>query len=182
MNIPKMKKTAVFYYSHNGSNDYLAHRIASDLKCPIEEIEPLWNVQFFLLFGLHLGNKRISTDLSEIERIILVGPIWMGKVIAPLKSFINKYKNQVDEWVFTTCCGSGFEKKNDKFGHALVFNKIEELLGDQCSHCEAFPVTLVLPEDQREDGKLVMETRLSEDNFEGEILKIYELYLEKLKG
>lgn len=177
-----MKKTAVFYYSHNGSNDYLAHRIASDLNCRIEEIKPIWNVQFLLMFGLHFGNRKISANLSEIERIILVGPIWMGKVISPLKSFVRKYKNEVDDWVFTTCCGSGFEQKEDKFGHGLVFHKMEELLNGNCTHCEAFPITLVLPEDKREDGKLIMETRLNEDNFTGEILEIYKRYLAKIKS
>lgn len=175
-----MKKSIVFYYSHNGSNYYLANKIAKDLDCPIEEIKPAWNVHLLLLFGLHPGNRKIRSQINSFDRVIIVGPIWMGKVISPLKSFVKKHRNKVDEWVFVTCCGSSYKVKDEKFGHGLVFEKMRELLGEKCIHCEAFPITLVLPDDKKEDGELIMNTRLNEDNFTGEIQERYNKFIAKL--
>ena len=177
-----MKKTIVFYYSKNGSNNFLAHRIARDLNCPIEEIKPIWNFHLLLLLGIHPGNKKTKAKLEDYDRIILVGPIWWGKVIAPLKSFIDQNREKVNDWVFTTCCASSYEKKDEKFGLGHVFAKVRELLGEKCSQCEAFSVTLLLPEEQREDAQLVMNTRLSEQNFKGAILQRYNAYLEGLRA
>lgn len=104
----------------------------------------------------------------------------MGKLIAPLKQLLAKYKSQIHKLVFVTCCGSGFEQKDKKFGHGLVFNKVKDILGDKCVHYEAFPITLVVPEDKREDPDSVMKTRLSEENFKGEIAERFDRFISAL--
>ena len=175
-----MKETIVIYYSNNGSNRYLATRIAKSLNCEKEEIKPRMNVHFFLLFGISFGIKKIKSNLSDYDRIILCGPIWMGKFIAPLKEFVKKYNKTIKDLIFTTCCGSNYEMKDEKFGHGLVFNKIKEMLKEKCSHCEAFPISLILPDDKKEDPNIVMKTRLNDDNFKGEILDRYNSYIQKI--
>lgn len=74
----------------------------------------------------------------------------MGKLIIPLKNFIMKYINETNNLIFITCCGS-ILKKNEKFGHNLVFNEVKKITRGKCIHCEAFPITLVLPDEQKED-------------------------------
>ena len=88
-----MKKTIVYYYSRKGSNMFLAERIAKDLNCDIEKIKPRLNIFFFMLFSLNFGIKKLRHQPENYERILLCGPIWMGKFIPPLKSFVKKYKN-----------------------------------------------------------------------------------------
>ena len=175
-----MKKSIVIFYSNNGSNRFLANKIAESINCEIEEIKPRLNVQLLLMLGLSFGNKRIKTDLSNYDLIILCGPIWMGKFIAPLKSFVKKNKETIKELVFTTCCGSSFEMKDKKFGHGLVFKEIKEMLNEKCIHCEAFPIALVMPEDKREDPNTIMKTRLTEDNFKDEILNKFNAFIKYL--
>ncbi|MBT3207418.1 MAG: hypothetical protein HN704_15975 [Bacteroidetes bacterium] len=172
-----MKKAIVIYYSNNGSNRFLAKKITESLNCEIEELKPRLNVHFFLLLGLSFGIKKLKKNLSEYDLIILCGPIWMGKFIAPLKGFVKKYKLSMKELIFVSCCGSSFEMKDKKFGHALVFKEVNELLNGNCMHCEAFPVSLVLPEDKKEDAETVMKTRLSEDNFNGEIFNRFNSFI-----
>lgn len=41
-------KTMVYYYSRKGNNIFLAKRIANDLKCEIDEIEPGLNNLAFI--------------------------------------------------------------------------------------------------------------------------------------
>lgn len=83
--------------------------------------------------------------------------------------------------VFLSCCGSSFDMKDKKFGHELVFQEVIKIMGHKCSHCEAFPIPLVLPKEQREDPNSVMQTRLTNNNFEGEIRQRFDALVDKLK-
>ncbi len=79
--------------------------------------------------NIHLGIKPIKTNLKEYDKVILCGPIWMGKLIPPLRSFINKYIDSINKLVFVTCCGSTYEKKDEKFRSTVLFSKeVESIL------------------------------------------------------
>lgn len=173
-------KNVVIYYSKSGSNDYLAKYFAKKLNCQSERIIPIINAQLLMMIGIGLGIKKLNADLSKYDNVILIGPVWMGKFIYPLKSFLKKYGNKINKLYFLTCCGSSFDKKNDKFGHELVFNQVKELFPSNNIHCEAFPITMVIPREKQEDGELVMKTRLNDNNFKGEILEKANSIIEKL--
>lgn len=175
-------KNIVIYYSNNGSNRFIANKISEYLNCEIEEIRPVFNAHLLLLTGINPGIKKINNDLSAFDRVIMVGPIWMGKFINPLKAFIRKYNRDINKLVFVTCCGSDFELKDKKYGHGLVFKSVREIIGDRCEHCEAFPVTLLMSDEEKEVPEKVMETRLTEENFNGEIRKHFDIFIEKLKA
>ena len=153
----------------------------SNLQGDIEEIKPRLNVHLFLLFGFSLGNKRLKSNPTDYDRVILCGPIWMGRFISPLKDFVVRYRKKIGELVFITCCGSSFKMKNEEFGHGLVFKKVQEIT-ENCVHCEALPVTLVIPDDKKEDPQIVMNTRLSEANFNGEILHLFNEFIKKVSA
>ena len=130
--------------------------------------------------NIHLGIKPLKHNLKDYDRVILCGPIWMGKFIPPLRSFISKYNDHINKLVFVTCCGSTYKNRDEKFGHGLVFREIERILGDKCLFCQAFPVGLVLPDDKKEDPDAFMKTHLNDENFKGEIQEIYEAFIGKV--
>jgi hypothetical protein len=68
-------KIIVYYYSHKGSNSFLARRLARDLACDIEEIKPRLNVHLLMIMGLNLGNKSVKTKVDDYDTVILCGPI-----------------------------------------------------------------------------------------------------------
>jgi menaquinone-dependent protoporphyrinogen IX oxidase len=173
-------KTIVVYYSKSGNNKYLAEKVAKTLACDIEEIKPRVTAFFLLLFNLSFGNKPLKHNLKKYDRVILCGPIWMGKFVSPLKSFVKKYSKSIQQLYFITCCGSTDEKKDEKFGHNLVFKHVKELLGEKCIHCEAFPIVLVLPEDQKGNDDAIMKTHLSDDNFAGEIKQRFDNFIRSI--
>lgn len=173
-------KTIVYYYSNKGSNRYLANKIAGDLKCEMEEIKPRLNSHLLMLTGLNFRNRKLKTKVEDYDRVILCGPIWMGKLIVPLKNFVKKYSGEINKLIFVTCCGSSFKDKDDKFGHNLVFKEVKSILKDKCLHCEAFPIGLVLPEDQKEDSDAFMKVHLNDENFNGEIVEIYNAFMQKI--
>lgn len=175
-----MEKTIVIYYSNTGSNRFLAQKIAETLNCDIEKIVPRLKAQPLLVFGLSLGIQPLKHNIEEYERVILCGPVWMGKFISPLKAFVKKYKESIQKLIFITCCGSSYKVKDEKFGHNLVFQQLKELLGEKCVQCEAFPIPLILPDDKKEDPDLVMSTRLTNENFKGEIAHIFSEFVQTL--
>ncbi|MDD2385798.1 MAG: flavodoxin domain-containing protein [Bacteroidales bacterium] len=170
-------KTIVYYYSNKGSNRFLAKRIAKDISCEIEEIKPRLNAHLLMMMGINLGNRKLKSNCEDYERVILCGPIWMGKLIVPLKNFIRNNILKINNLVFVSCCGSTFDKKDEKFGHNLVFNEVKKLSGEKCKHCEAFPIVLVLPTELRDDSSAFMKTHLNDQNFKGEMLDIYNEFI-----
>jgi menaquinone-dependent protoporphyrinogen IX oxidase len=173
-------KTLVVYYSNKGSNRFLAHKIASEIGSDIEEIRPRLDVFTLFLMNIHMGIRPLKKKVEQYDRIILCGPIWMGRFVPPLKSFVAKYNQEIKKLVFVTCCGSSYRNKDEKFGHGLVFDEVKELMNGRCVLCQAFPVGLVLPEDQKEDPDAFMKTHLNDDNFKGEIQEKFNEFIEKL--
>jgi menaquinone-dependent protoporphyrinogen IX oxidase len=162
-------KTLVVYYSKNGSNRYLAGKIAERLSCEIEELRPRLDVFLLYLMRINLGNRRLKRKISEYEKVILCGPIWIGKLIPPLRSFLQKHKEDIRNLYFVTCCGSSDAKKDEKFGHGFVFKEVKEILKDKCTGCKAFPIDLVLPDHKKAEEEAIMNTRLSDETFTGPI-------------
>jgi menaquinone-dependent protoporphyrinogen IX oxidase len=175
-------KSIVYYYSRKGSNRFLAQKIARDLKCEIEEIKPRLNVHLFMLMGLNLGNSKLKTKVEDYDKVILCGPIWMGKFIVPLKNFVIKYREKIKKLIFVTCCGSSFKDKDSKFGHNLVFNHVKSLLHHKCVHCEAFPIDLFAPAELKEDSSAFMKVHLNSENFNGEIIPLYNDFISNIKN
>jgi flavodoxin len=170
-------KTIVVFYSRKGSNRYLAEKISKRLNCDIERIRPRLNVFLLFLMKINLGNWRLKHPVKEYDRVILCGPIWMGSLIPPLRSFITRYFKSIGQLVFVTCCGSSDEKKDVKFGHGFVFKEVENLLQNKCILCQAFPVVMVLPVDKREDPDTFLKTHLNDENFTGEIQERFENFI-----
>ena len=175
-------KTIVIYYSNKGSNKYLAEKISKSLSCEIEEIKPRLNIFLLFLMSIHFGNKSMKHNIKEYDKVILCGPIWMGKLIPPLRSFIKKYFYKINKLVFVTCCGSTYAKKDEKFGHGLVFKEVEYILKYKCVLYQAFPIGLVLPDNKKEDADTFMKTRLNDENFKGEIQDQFESFIKNVNG
>lgn len=174
-------KTLVIYYSHKGSNKFLAEKISSELNCDLEALKPRINSHLLFIMNIGFGNKKLNVKLENYDRIILCGPIWVGKFIKPLKSFVNKNIDKINNLIFVTCCGSNYEKKDEKFGHGLVFKQVKNILGEKCRSCHAFPITLLLPEEQKDDPDAFMKIHLNQSNFEGKIKERFNQFIEQIK-
>jgi len=175
-----MKKTIVYFYSVKGNNRFLAEKISEELKCDMEEIRPRINLFPLMLMGISGGIRKLKNAPAEYDRVILCGPVFVGKLIPPLKKFIQNYGNVIRSLMFVTCCGSGYEQKDEKFGHGHVFSRLREMIGEKCVRCEAFPITLVVPEEKRKDPDSIMKTRLSEENFTGEMKERFDRFISGL--
>jgi len=177
-------RVLVAYYSHTGNNRFLAERLASDLKADIEPIKPRLDVFFLLIFSslIHItfGIRKLEHDVGSYDKVVLVGPIWMGNLITPLRSFVKKYQKDIKTLYFVTCCGGGDEQKDDKFGYTGVFRKVERYYRRAPALCEAFPIKLVVPPEKWKDDDAMMKARLTKETFKGNIVERYEAFLTKI--
>ena len=58
-----------------------------------------------------------------------------------------------------------------------MFRNVRDILGDKLVLTQAFPVGLVLPDEQKEDADAFMKTHLNDGNFKGEIADRFEAFL-----
>ena len=173
-------KTIVVYYSRKGSNEYLARMISERLSCDMEAIRPRINAFFMILMNLNPGIRSLKSNISSYDRVILVGPVFMGRFIFPLRSFVKKYADQIRTLVFVTCCGSTYKNKDEKFGHGHVFRQLGDMMGHKLVLTQAFPIGLVLPAEQKEDPDAFMKAHLNDSNFNGEIADRFDEFMKKI--
>lgn len=177
-------KIIVVYYSHTGNNKYLADKTASELNCKTVEIKPRMGAHLSLILAsatkISWGIKNIDEDFSQYDSIILCGPIWMGQIISPLYDFLKKYKKQIKKLHFITCCGRKDSTREDKFGYSHVFKKLEALMNEKTGMMEAFPIELILPEKDKENDQAMMNARLNDSTFKGDIEKRLKDFTEKI--
>ncbi len=178
-------RVLVAYYSHTASNRYLAERTAGALEADIEEIRPRIGLFPLMLLGTWLGIgtgiKKPEHDLNEYHRVVIIAPLYLGKFALPAQKLIGRYSDRMNEIFCATCCGSTYEKRNEKFGHEGAFRHIRKLAGGKIVHCEPFPIALVIPEEKRDDSEAFMKTRLTDDNFKGEILERFNGFIARVR-
>jgi flavodoxin len=180
-----MKKGIVYFYSNTNNNRYLANKIAKELEFDIEEIKPRCKFMPYLIFStltrVSLGIKPIKNRPNKYENIVVCGPIWMGSFISPLRDFVKKNKKGIKKLFFITCCGSSHEEKNSKFGYAGVFKQVKNIMGKNFVDAQALPISLVFDKKQKKNSQEVMKTKLSDENFKGEIKNQFSEFIKKIK-
>lgn len=117
-------KTLIVYYSFSQNNEKLANRLRLQLECSIARIETKkrrTGLSIFLdiLFKRKPVVKPLAVDLRNYEHLVLIAPIWAGKIATPLKSFIIDQQKHIRSYAFITLCGGGSATQRDNVGQEL---------------------------------------------------------------
>jgi flavodoxin len=117
-------KTIVISYSLTGNNDSLAAGIANELSAShmiIEEPKPrtMGTIAFDMLFNRKPKINEDKFTIDHADFIIIVGPVWMGKVASPLRPVLKKIKKASKKYAFVSISG-GADGPNPKLGHELT--------------------------------------------------------------
>lgn len=129
-NIGKNKDNIVVYFSRLGYTKKIAYEVSNELGCDILEIKTKYKINtvsgFWWCgrFGMHKWDmeiKNIDIDLKKYNKVILVSPIWVFSVSAPIRCFIHKYKNEINnvEYIFTHFMNVSFKKVADELDKIL---------------------------------------------------------------
>ena len=178
-------KTVVFYYSNTGNNYFIARQLERDLEADCFEIETKTKLKPWLIFTSYLqwsvSLKPLDVKWKEYQKVVLVGPIWVGSFISPLRAFIKQYSTQISQLHFVSVCGSSEEDKNSRYGYERVFKQVRKLVGSKNLECSALSIGLTLPESERSNSEKVMKVRMEESTFHGDFKAAYHLLLQKIK-
>lgn len=117
-------KILILSYSYTGNNEALATSIASEYNAQhirISESKPRSKSKIFLDVFLNRTPKVIPVidDIATYDLVILLGPVWIGHVATPLRSYFNLIKANNLKYVFISISG-GAEGGNPNLETELI--------------------------------------------------------------
>lgn len=126
----KDKTTLIVYFSRMSYTKKVSYDIANKLGSSILELKPKEKTEGTLGFwrcgryGMHkwrMPIEDINIDLSKYKKIIIVSPIWVFSVSAPIREFCYKYKNSIHEveYIFTHFMKHNFNNVADEVDDIL---------------------------------------------------------------
>ena len=135
-------KTAIVYYSMAGNTEYVAEKIADEIKVSNDvdiirifpkKAYPDKGVKKFLWGGKSavMGDtpelEPYEFDAEKYERIIIGTPVWASTFVPPIKTFINEnpHISKKSVAVFTCFSGGGADKAIDKIKKYIGIEKLE---------------------------------------------------------
>lgn len=129
-NIGKNKKIIVVYFSRLGYTKKIAYEEANKLGAEIIELttnEHTKNTTGFWWcgrYGMHKWNmeiENININLKKYETVIIVSPIWVFSICAPIRDFCYKYFGDINnvQYIFTHFMKIPFIKVADEVDKIL---------------------------------------------------------------
>ena len=149
-NINKNNKVLVVYFSRMGYTKKIAYDEANKIGAEIIELKAKEKTENTLgfwwcgRFGMHKWRMKIEDigiKLDRYDRVIIVSPIWVFNICAPIREFCYKYAKDINnvEYIFTHFMKASFKnvadetdkiigKKRKKFTSICVrFGKIKNI-------------------------------------------------------
>lgn len=153
-NMGTNKKVCVVYFSRMGYTKKVAYEIANKEGTDIIELktkEKTTNTSGFWWcgrFGMHKWNMNIddlNVNFNKYDNVIIVSPIWVFSICAPVRSFCYKYSSDIKnvQYVFTHFIKANFEnvadevdrilgKRRDKFVSICVrFGEVKKIFKEE---------------------------------------------------
>jgi flavodoxin len=180
-----MKKHIVYYYSRTGNNEFIAKKIADELNCKYEAIIPKANsflsLIFMTLLNIPAGIRTLKNNPGDYEKVIVCSPIWIGNLVAPIRGFFKKFREDVAEFVFITVCGSGEEENKTKYGYDAVHQKAQKTAKGKISLSKALSLKLIEKENEIPEEEAMHGIKIKEDFFSGEFKEAYKKLIKDIK-
>ena len=134
-NIGKNNNGLVIYFSRMGYTKKIAYEEANKLKYNIYEVKTKENISGILGFwwagryGMHkwrMQIKDIDINLKNYSNIIIVSPIWVFSISAPIRDLCYKYKNDFNSvsYIFTHFMNTKFDNIADELDNILDKKRI----------------------------------------------------------
>ena len=108
-------KPLIVYYSHSGNNAKLAAELRDRIGCAMYEIKEQKkrkNLSIFIDFLVKRDSRLAPVDFAvkDYGPVILLAPVWAGKIAAPMRTFIKKEKANLTDYSFITICSGAARK------------------------------------------------------------------------
>ncbi|MFP4547724.1 MAG: flavodoxin family protein [Fidelibacterota bacterium] len=102
----------IISYSRTGTNDRLAAQLAGQLSIEQHKIQEAAPSNYFKISLDMLLNRypKIITpavSLNTDDPLILVSPVWFGKIAFPMRTFLKEQKGNINNYIFISLSGGG---------------------------------------------------------------------------
>ncbi len=140
-NTGKNKDTLVVYFSRLGYTKMVAYSKANKLKADILRLETdeltentkgFWWCGRFGMLKWRMSIKDIDIDIKKYKNVIIVSPIWVFSVAAPIRDFCYKYSRDINnvQYIFVHFMNSSFKNVADEVDKIL--NKKRDAFTSVC--------------------------------------------------
>lgn len=156
-------KTLIAYYTLSGNNKKLADYIKEKYNCELLEIkEKKKRKTFSIILDLIFKKRKAKlaeyfADLNEYDNVILIGPIWMGKVCKPLLTFALNEKDNIKSFSYISVCGGANREilleDNFTLESQITPKKVLQLA-----------IAPLLPAEMQKDVKYIMAYKLKDED------------------
>lgn len=172
----KTMKSTVISYSLTGNNEALARAVASKLSTEHIKVEEKKGRATGTIALDMLLNRipKVSAPLngfSSSDYVFFVGPVWMGKVAAPLRGIFEQLKGKVKHYAFISISG-GADGPNPKL-EAELTNR----MGVRPAAVIDLHIADLLPSHPSPSRKVTSAYRLHEE----EVNRLSDMVLNSLK-
>lgn len=171
-------RNLVISYSFTGNNLKLGKEISKKTNADFIELKErnrrrVYSIFIDILFNRTPKTHKITAIISQYKHIIIVAPIWLGKIATPLRSFLFEYKTQIHSYSFVSISGNLDKKKPN------IKNELTKRLGKPPKFIvNAFIKEMVSP-TKKLSFKDIQEYKLTKEDASKIILQI-EQELNKL--
>ena len=97
----------------------------------------------------------------------------MGRLCPPCLDFLRAAQKRHLVVHLITCCGSTDAKKDEPFGYGRLFAELKGRFGAALGQTQAFPIELIVPEDQRANQAVARLDALAQTGVEDRRLRLY---------
>jgi flavodoxin len=158
-------KTLIVYYSFTSNNELLAIELQKKLQCDVlklEEVKKRTGLTILLdvIFNRRTKIKKYNVAIKDYENLILIAPIWAGKIATPLNTFLKNEKKEINHYSFITLCG-GNKGQKEKIFYALTL-----LLQKEPEQVTELWINDLLPENEKDTIKHTSGYRAKQSDLE----------------
>ena len=176
----------ILYFSKTGNTAFLAHQL-SDMIGAEKKAVSVWPSGIGLVFllstlGVNLKTNIRDQDIKAFKKIIVLGPVWGGSLISPLRSLIKLCVRNEKPIFFGVTCETSDDQKEDNYGYSQVLAKAREMGYPFVRYAEAFSTALVAKGDIKFNPDPNKKVKFTQDNFHGEVVTRLEAFANKIIG
>jgi flavodoxin len=170
-----MKKRIIIYFSRTGNSQFMAEKLAVELNCEIIFVKPWFNY-VGILFLISLFKWRIPlrmqrpVDLAQYDSVIIMGPVWGGLLISPLRSLIDLCKKASKKFHFAITCETKESDRAGEYGFNHVFAQVDAYASNHVLEKAAFSTSLIIGYSEEARTVNSAKIKITDANY-SEILK-----------
>jgi flavodoxin len=173
-------KNLIVYYSLTKNNELLAKLLQARLGCEMLRIETvrkkgIFSIALDVIFGRKPAIRSYNISIVDYDHLIIVGPVWMGKIAAPLRTFLSEEKGSIIRYSFISVCG-GLTGQKEK-----IESELEAIVGMRSQSVLELWVSEIMSSNVTRDSKNVSAYRITSTDLEKFKIKIDE-FCDALRG